>query len=445
LRTAQKCGKKCGIDFNRGAQMAILSDRTVKTLGTGRHDAGEGLRLIVGKSGKRSWVFRYQLSGKRRDMGLGSYPEISLAEARKLTAKARELTAMGLDPLDARQAERAAKKPVPTFGEIAALVVADMQRDSQNEKVRYQAARHLGPVFCGPFLGRRVDEITTTEVAALLRPVWGAKPEVARKLHPAIRRVFNRARVVLKADHGILMFDNPASWENLKAQGFKAPQALSRGPHPSLSYSRISEFMCALQHRDALAARMLEFMILTNVRTESVLGAKWSEFNLNEAIWVVPIDRLKDGKHRTEPFRVPLSRRALEILHCLSTVRQSEFVFTSTRGAFPMSNMAMLTLIHRMNAADGDIWHDANDRARPIVPHGFRSTFRTWAEETSRYAHAIIEEAMGHIVGTKVERAYRRTDILELRRVLMEAWANHCEPMAPSNVVTLSRPGAHGR
>jgi integrase len=438
-------GKYVGLIPVEVVRMAILSDRTVKTLGPGRHDAGDGLRLIVGKTGKRSWVFRFQLSGKRRDMGLGSYPEISLAEARKLTAKARELTAMGLDPLDARQAEKAAKKPVPTFGDIAALVVADMQRDSQNAKVRYQAARHLGPAFCGPFLGRRVDEITTTEVAALLRPVWGAKPEVARKLHPAIRRVFNRARVVLKADHGILMFDNPASWENLKAQGFKAPQALSRGPHPSLSYSRISEFMCALQHREALAARMLEFLILTNVRTESVLGAKWSEFDLNEAIWVVPIDRLKDGKHRTEPFRVPLSRRALEILHCLSTVRQSEFVFTSTRGAFPMSNMAMLTLIRRMNAADGDIWHDANDRARPIVPHGFRATFRTWAEETSRYAHAIIEEAMGHIVGTKVERAYRRTDILELRRVLMEAWANHCEPLAPSNVVTLSRPGPHGR
>ena len=249
-----------------------LNERRIAGLSAGTHMDGDNLFLKVKKTGSRSWIFRYQLNKKRDDLGLGPYPAVSLKEAREQAQDARRLVARGVSPKKAREASRRSGGATPTFGEIAALVVADMERDSQNAKVRYQAARHLGPVFCGPFLGRRVDEITTTEVAALLRPVWDAKPEVARKLHPAIRRVFNRARVVLKADHGILMFDNPASWENLKAQGFKAPRALSRGHHPSLSYSRISEFMSALQRRDALAARMLEFMILTNVRTNSVLG-----------------------------------------------------------------------------------------------------------------------------------------------------------------------------
>ena len=419
--------------------MPKLTDRSAKTLGEGRHDDGDGLRLIVSKSGARSWMLRYQMQGRRRDMGLGAYPEISLREAREIAADARKLARQGIDPIEARKASRKDNRPVPTFKDIAALVVADAQARTANEKVSYQWERHLGPAYCGPLLERPVNEITTTELAAHLRPIWKAKPEVARKLYPAIRRVFDRARVILKADHGIAMSENPANWADFKAQGFEAPKQLSRGHHPSLAYPRLPAFMSALREREATAARLLEFVILTNVRTDAALKAKWSEFDLDARLWTVPLDRMKDRKHRSEPFRAPLSPRTVEMLREMAKGRVSEFVFPGKR-LKPLSNMAMLTLLKRMNNVDGGKWVDDATR-RPIVVHGFRATFRTWAEETAQFPHAIVEEAMGHVVGTSVERAYRRTDVLERRRALMDAWANYCEPSAATNVVPLKKSG----
>jgi integrase len=419
--------------------MGRLTDRTVKTLDEGRHDDGDGLRLIVSKSGARSWMLRYQLQGRRRDMGLGAYPEISLKLAREIAADARKLIGQGIDPIEARKANRKAGRRVPTFKEVAALVVADAKARTSNAKVAYQWERHLGPAYCGPLLERPIHEITTTELAAHLRPIWKAKPEVARKLYPAIRRVFDRARVILKADHGIAMPENPASWADFKAQGFEAPKQLSRGHHPSLAYPKLPAFMSALREREATAASLLEFVILTNVRTDAALKAKWSEVDLDARLWTVPLDRLKDRKHRAEPFRVPLTSRAVEILEEMQKGRVSEFVFPG-RSKKPLSNMAMLTLLKRMNSGDEAKWLD-DATGRPIVVHGFRATFRTWAEETAQFPHAIVEEAMGHAVGTSVERAYRRTDVLERRRALMDAWANHCEPSTATNVVPLKKSG----
>ena len=411
-----------------------LNDRTVKTKGEGRYDDGNGLRLVVAKSGKRSWVLRFQKGGVRRDMGLGSYPSVGLADARKKAVRLRERASQGVDIIAER---RAPKYSLPTFREVAALVIADMQSKSSNEKVRYQAVRHLGPAYCKAILNRLVNEISTTDVAAMLRPVWREKPEVARKLYPAVRRVFDRARVILKADFGIVM-ENPAAWVDLKAQGFEAPKALSRGSHPSLGYVRMAEFMAALRRRDAMAARVLELVILTNVRTDAALKAEWCEFDLEAGLWIVPLARLKDRKHRKEPFRVPLSTRAIELLRGLEQASVSNFVFPGTRGR-PLSNMAMLTLLRRMNAADGDAWKD-DQSGRPIVVHGFRATFRTWAEEIANFPAAVVEDAMGHAVGSVAHRAYRRTDMIEARRGLMKAWAEWCEPKA-ANVLAFASPG----
>ena len=190
-------------------------------------------------------------------------------------------------------------------------MIEEAQHKSTNAKVRYQWARHLGPAYCGSLLGRPVHEITTVDVTAVLKPIWNEKPEVARKLYPAIRRVFEYARIRLRDDRGIAMPDNPARWDDLKAMGFESPTKLSRGSHPSLPHERLPSFIVDLRARDAIAARALEFLILTNVRTDAVLKVKWDELKLDQALWSVQLANLKDRKHRKEAFRVPLSARAV--------------------------------------------------------------------------------------------------------------------------------------
>ena len=406
--------------------MGLLTDRAVKTASAGRY--GDGLHLIVSDSGRRSWVLRYQMTGARHDMGLGSYPAVTLAQARIAAADARKLIAQGVDPLSARAASRKAAKPIPTFQQIAEEVIAEAQRKSTNAKVRYQWERHLGAAYCGPLLTRPVHEITTLDVAGILKPVWNTKPEVARKLYPAIRRVFDYARIRLRDDHGVSMPDNPARWDDLKAMGFEAPAKLSRGSHPSLPHERIRPFITCLRTRDAVAARALEFLILTNVRTDTVLKARWDDFDLDHSLWTVPVANLKDRKHRREGFRVPLPPRALEIVREMESIRTAVYVFPGQAPMKPLSNMALLTLLRRMNSVASEKWVDAADR-RPITADSFRATFRTWAEEVTGFPHAVIEEAMGHQVGNQVERAYRRTDVLEKRRELMDAWAHYCGPV----------------
>jgi integrase len=170
------------------------------------------------------------------------------------------------------------------------------------------------------------------------------------------------------------------------------------------------------------------------------LKAEWGEFDLNAALWTIPLAKLKDGKHRTDPFRVPLSPRALEIVWAMQAAARSNYVFPGQTAGKPFSNMAMLTVIRRMNsvAPDEGKWVDP-DQNKPIVSHGFRTTFRVWAEEVGRFPHSVIEQAMGHAVGSAIERAYRRTDILEQRRELMTAWAAFCEPIEDSNVIQFDR------
>jgi integrase len=421
--------------------MAALSDRAARNIEPGatlKEGTVTGLTLIGGsRKGEGKWNLRFQLNGRRRDMGLGNFPAVGVAAARLAGMSARAEIAQGIDPIDARDARRKTGRPVQTFGEIAKGVIAEAQARTANEKVAYQIARHLGPVYSGSLLDRPVNEITTTDVAAVLRPVWRTKPEVARKLYPAIRRVFEAARIMLKAEHGIVM-DNPARWDDLKALGFEAPKALTRGSHPSLPYPRMPDFVAALRGRDATAARLLEFLILTNVRTGTALAAEWREIDLDAAVWIVPVDKLKDAKHRKEPFRIPLSPRAVAILREMEAGKTSRYVFPGATGK-PLSNMAMLILLKRMNSGETK-WLDPVQE-KPIVPHGFRSSFRTWAEETAHFPHHAVETAMGHVVGTAVERIYNRTDALEQRRRLMDSWAAHCEPKSGENVVAFKRSG----
>jgi integrase len=405
-----------------------LTDRSVQAAKQeGKYGDGDGLMLVVSKSGSKRWVLRYQIDGKRRDLGLKGYPEVSLSMARQAAAEARRLIAQGIDAVDNRKEAKDAKKSIPTFGDVAKIVIAEQQNKSTNVKVRYQWARHLGPAYCGKIIPMPINAVTTHDVADILRPVWTTKPEVARKLLPAIRKVFDHGRVLLRDRHGLTLPENPARWDDLKALGFEAPQKLSKGHHPSLPYIQMAEFIAELRQQGPITAKALEFLILTNVRTEAVLNAKWADIDKENAVWNVPLMDLKDRKHRSGIFRVPLSLRAIEILDEMQLIRESDFVFAGARRNKPLSNMAMLTFLKRLNAKGAMKWIDPFQQ-REIVPHGFRASFRTWAEEVSGYAHTVIEEAMGHSVGTEVERAYRRTDVLELRRPLMQDWANHSNP-----------------
>jgi integrase len=424
--------------------MARLTERGVQTAKPGRHSDGDGLHLVVSGTGRKKWVLRYQVAGARKDKGLGAYPAVGHKDARERASEARRLVARGVDPIEAERAARKAAKPIPTFEEIAKLVIGDAVSKSVSAKARHQWERYLGEAYCKKLLDRPVHEITAVDVAATLRLVWKSKPESARKLYPAIRRVFDRARVILRDEHGIAMLENPARWDDLKAMGFETPKELTKGNHPSLPHAQMGEFIAALRLRKGTAALGLELLILTNVRTNAVLPAKWSEFDLDKALWNVPLVNLKDREHRKESFEIPLAPRAVEIIRVMEKARVSAYVFPGQKKAQPLSNMAFLTLLKRMNAAqkgeksDPDAkprWHDPAS-GRAITAHGFRATFKTWAEEVATFPHAVIEHAMGHKVGGKVERAYTRTTLLDMRRRLMDAWAAYCEPSSAVEKIT---------
>ena len=404
--------------------MGKLTDRATRFAGPGKHGDGMGLTLVVTQNGARSWMLRYQLLGKRRDMGLGRYPDVSLAAAREVAAAARALAARGIDPLKARHAERKAARPVPTFGDIAQEVIKHAKAKTQSSTTARQWDLQLGSRYSGPLLSRPVNEITTVDVAEVLKPVWHSKPETARHLYSKIRRVFQAARIRLRDENNI-HFPNPALWEDLEALGFDYPSYRTRAHHPSLPYEQMSQFIEALRKEEKLAARQLEFMILTCVRTLPVLEMKWKDVDLAKALWTVPIEDLKDRKYRKAGFRVPLSSRAVQIIQDLKSTSKSEHVFTDEFGRKVVFN-GMLRTIQHMNANGGN-WIDTLQN-KPAVPHGFRATFRTWAEECTEFQDHVMEEAMGHVVGSLVVRAYRRTDVLEKRRDLMELWCAHCEP-----------------
>ena len=408
--------------------MGKLVDRAIKAKAPGRYSDGDGLFLVVSAGGSKAWVLRFQMAGRRRDMSLGAYPQIGLAEVHKAAADARALIARGIDPIDARRAARQAAKPVPLFRDIAKDVVAEEQAKSSNANVRRQWAHRLGEAYCKTLLNRPVNEITSSDIDRILKPHWTKRPEASKKLRLALHRVFEVARIRLRDEHGII-FENPARWDDLKAMGYDPPKQLSRGRHPSLPYDQMPAFISALREENGIAARMLEFTILTNVRSGAARAATWKEFDLDQALWVVPLTSLKDRDHRVEAFRIPLSGPAIDILRDMQQVRISDLVFPSPRGKV-FTDMAMLKLVERMNAVtERPVWTDSAD-GRPIVPHGFRATFKTWTEEIDNFRASVVEEAMGHAVGNAVERAYKRTDLLELRRKLMNAWAEHCQPKA---------------
>jgi integrase len=394
------------------------------------HDGG-GLYLRISPAGSKAWVFRFQLDGKRRDMGLGPYPDISLAEARRRATEHRNQRRDGIDPLDAktaqRQAQRLAIAKGRSFRECAAEFIEKNRAGWRNAKHRQQWENTL-ETYVYPTLGNLpVSAIDTGLVVQVLDPIWIEKPETAGRVRGRIEAVLDAATV-----RGFRQGPNPAQWKGNLAH-ILPPRAKVRKVvhHAALSFGEMPVFLTALRDREGMAARALEFTVLTAARTGEVLGARWREMDMDLAarVWTVPADRMKAGREH----RVPLSDAAIAVLEEVRPLALTMDgkpdpeapVFPGPRRALPMSNMTMLMLLRRMNRGD-------------LTAHGFRSTFSDWAAERTAYPREVVEMALAHAIGNKVEAAYRRGDLFEKRRQLMAAWAEFCgAPQVTGDVVTL--------
>lgn len=389
-----------------------LTAQTVKNAGPGRHVDGGGLQLLVKPSGARSWVFRYMLAGKSREIGLGPASGLgatSLADARDLAAALRLKVKVGIDPLAEREREaaealaaaQAAKVAGVTFKAAAESYIAANEASWRNDKHRSQWRNTLS-AYVYPVIGDLpVAEIDTPHVLEILEPIWREKAETASRLRGRIEAVLDSAKA-----RGYRQGENPARWRGHLAQILPKRAKLSRGHHKALPYEALPAFMADLRARQANAALALEFTILTAARTGEVIGATWAEIDLTKAVWTVPAERMKAGKEH----RVPLSPRAVEIL-TEARALGTETVFSGAAGG-PLSGMAMAMLLRRMGLE--------------VTVHGFRSAFRDWAAERTGYSHEVAEMALAHTIGNAVERAYRRGDLFEKRRRLMDDWAAYC-------------------
>jgi integrase len=264
--------------------------------------------------------------------------------------------------------------------------------------------------YAAPLRAKPVDTIATNDVLAVLKPIWTEKAETASRLRGRIEKVLDAAKA-----KGFRNGENPARWRGHLDHLLPRPLKLTRGHHAAMAYENVAEFIGKLREREAAAAQALEFCILTAARSNEVLGARWQEFDLDRAVWTVPAARMKAGREH----RVPLSGRAISILNTLDKSEQREFVFPGQRPDKPLSGMAMEMMLRRMKVDDATV-------------HGFRSTFRDWAGNISNFPREVVETALAHVIGDKAEQAYRRSDALEKRRKLMEAWAAYCAaPQAP--------------
>jgi integrase len=341
----------------------------------------------------------YTSNGRRVELGLGSTSTRSLKEAREEAASLRASLARGLDP----RAERSKSTTKPTFGEFADEYVEAMRPSWRNAKHAAQWSMTLTE-YAKPLRRLPIDAVTTEEILRTLRPIWKRTPETAERLRGRIENVLSSAKA-----KGLREGENPAAWKGHLDQLLPKRQRLTRGHHAALPFNDMAEFFGSLSAKSAATARALQFLILTAARSGEVLGATWSEVDLDGGIWVVPAPRMKAGKEH----RVPLSEAALNVLKSVDVgLRPKDYLFWGKSPDRPLSNMAMSMLLRRM--------------VPNVTVHGFRSSFRDWAAEISAFSHEVCEMALAHTIPNKAEAAYRRGDLLDKRRELMEAWALFC-------------------
>ena len=379
-----------------------LTARGVTTMKEpGLHADGNGLYLKVTLSGSKSWSLIYRYGRKRRELGLGPLPPVTLAAARSEAVKSRALVREGIDPMLARRP--AVPSNSNTFGAVATALIDGIEAGWRNAKHRAQWRTTLA-TYATAIWEKDVAAVDVNDLLAILQPIWAFKPETASRVRGRIERVLSAAKV-----RGLRSGDNPAIWRGNLSLLMTARKSKSQSKHhPAMPFAELPAFMARLRTRPAMAARALELTILTAARTSETLGAIWSEFDLTEAIWTVPATRMKAGK----AHRVPLPDAAIALLTKLAAESGAEprgFVFPGPKPNRQLSNMSMAMLLRRMDV-------------REVTVHGFRSAFRDWVGEETLYPREVAEAALAHTIGNEVERAYRRGDALTKRRELMADW-----------------------
>lgn len=392
----------------------------------GMYPDGDGLYLQVSGAELKSWLYRYSKDGKTRAIGLGSAREngLSLADARIKRDEYRTNLARGIDPLEAKDAEKEARRLAEidaakniSFQDATVQYLADHCAGWRNVKHAKQWASTLR-IYAEPTLGPMpVSAITTAAVLNVLQPIWNTKVDTANRLRGRIETVLDWAKV-----REFRTGENPARWRGHLDHLLPAPRKLKTVKHhAALPYSEIGAFIVELRKREGIGAAALEFAILTAARTSEVLGARWSEIDTKARLWIIPGDRMKSGKEH----RVPLSPAALAVLERMHALGLTgDHVFPNIGRGRPLSNMAMLAQLKRLGRPD-------------LTTHGFRSSFRDWAAEQTNFAAEVAEMALAHTIGNKVEAAYRRGDLMEKRRRLMDAWAEFCGAPAASGTTVV--------
>jgi integrase len=407
-----------------------LSASFVRTAKPGRYCDGDGLYLLVKKSGARFWVFRYRLHGaKMREAGLGRAGErrncVRLSEAREKASVLFRQVRAGIDPLAARDAGLAAAKAASQDAAVKGLTFREAaRRYIEGHSVAWRNAKHAAQwvstidAYVNPVFGDlAVADVATVHVLAALEPIWLTTPETASRLRGRIETILDFAKA-----RGWRLGENPAAWKGHLALTLPARSKVAKVEHhAALPWREMGDFVQALLNQAGIGARALRFAIVTAARSGEVRGARWREIDLANATWIIPADRMKGRREH----RVPLSEPALEILREMATARilndPDALVFPGRDAARPLSDMSLTAVLRRMKRGD-------------LTAHGFRSAFRDWAAETTAYPAELVEMALAHAVGNKVEAAYRRGDLFDKRRRLMHDWAAFCSvPSARDN------------
>jgi integrase len=386
--------------------MSALEVARLATPGLHFVGGAAGLAMQVQPSRARSWVLRFSIAGRRREMGLGGFPDVPLADARRRAREEREKADKGVDPIAHRNAAaralRAELAKAFTFKQAALAYIEAHESGWRNAKHAEQWRNTLTSTY--PILGDlQVREVMLPHVLAVLQPIWKTKTETASRLRGRIESVLDWA-----AARGYRDGPNPARWKGHLDHLLPAPSKIMKsGHHAAVPVDGVAAVIAALRTQDTIGAKALEFAILTAARSGEARGARWSEIDLDAALWLVPAERMKAGK----PHRVPLSKTALRLLRSLPRLASTDLVFPAPRGGL-LSDMTLVAVLRRMQV--------------PAVPHGFRSTFRDWCAERTNFPREVAEMALAHTIGDKVEAAYRRGDLLEKRAHLMQAWADFC-------------------
>jgi integrase len=389
-----------------------LNSKKVEHLKTpGRHADGGNLYLSVSPAGARSWVFIFRWEGKQRELGFGSARNLTLARARELAAAARAKLGEGIAPTNPKRPSGGI-----TFGEVADKLVEAMKPSWRSDAHARQWELTLGE-YAAPLRKLPVGAVATEDVLSVLKPLWNDRHETAVRLRGRLEKVLAAAEA-----QGLRSGKNPATWRNHLDQLLPKRQRLQKKHLAAMAYAEVPAFMQQLRKQSGISPLALEFLVLTAARTDEVLDMRWPEVDLNTGLWTAPPEHMKGGVEH----QVPLSPRAIEILHLMEKGRQGEFVFPGRKRSSRLSSCMLLETLRNMGVEGATV-------------HGFRSSFRDWAGDCTHYPREVVEAALAHVIENKAEAAYRRGTAIEKRRELMRAWDVHCGTPPSANVILLRK------